>query len=104
MMDDFEASRKPNTVVKKCNEDGTPSFVQKVVKGSRNRLNKGFILGHPGIGKMCFLSYVLVERLLKARPTVLQVGSDSDEYWHFLFDKSGVHLVSHGDGRQPIAS
>ena len=83
MMDDFEASRKPDTVVKKCNEDGTPSFVHKMVKGSRNRLNKGFIfLDHPGIGKTCFLSHVLVERLLKARP---------------LFDKSGVRSVSHDD-------
>ena len=37
--------------------------------------------------------HVLVERLLKAQPTVLQIGGDSDEYFHFLFDKLGVRPV-----------
>ena len=41
----------------------------------------------------CFLSYVLVEHLSGAQPTVLQIGSDSDEYSHILFDKSGIRPV-----------
>ena len=95
MMEDFEASRRPEIgYITKRKDDGTPYTVSRPIKGSRQKVDKAFIFtGHPGIGKTCFLSYVLVERLLKAQPTVLQIGGDSDEYSHFLFDKLGVRPV-----------
>jgi hypothetical protein len=98
MMDKFEASREvldSNHLVIKYNDDGTTSYVSEPLPGGiRRRTDKGFIFsGQPGIGKTCFLSYVLVERLLKARPTVLQVV-DKDAFLHVLFNESGTHLVS----------
>lgn len=58
--------------------------------------------GHPGIGKTCFLSYILLERLLKSKPTVLQVDLSINKKFpahsHFLFDKHGVRIIrSSGD-------
>ena len=99
MMEDFEASRTPESIyTTKRKDDGTPYTVSSPIKGSRQKVDKAFIFtGHPGIGKTCFLSYVLVERLLKAQPTVLQIGGDSDDYYHFLFDKLGVRPVLSGD-------
>ena len=95
MMEDFEASRTPPSIrITKRKDDGTPYTVSRTNKGSRQKVDKAFIFtGLPGIGKTCFLSYVLVERLLKAQPTILQIGDDSDEYSHFLFDKLGVRPV-----------
>ena len=81
MMEDFGASRTPESIyITKRKDDGTPCTVSRPIKGSRQKVDKAFIFtGHPGIGKTCFLSYVLVGRLLKAQPTVLQIGGDSDE-------------------------
>lgn len=99
MMEDFDASRVPASIyITKRKDDGTPYTVSRPIKGSCQKVDKAFIFtGHPGIGKTCFLSYVLVERLLKAKPTVLQIGGDSDDYSHILFDKLGVRPVLSGD-------
>ena len=95
MMEDSEASRTPEMgYITKRKDDGTPYTASRPIKGSRQKADKAFVFtGHPGIGKTCFLSCVLVERLLKAQPTVLQFGGDSDEYSHFPFDKLGVRPV-----------
>ena len=99
MMNDSEASRQLVTVdVEKTNDDGTTYTIRMPIPGTRQKVNRAFIFsGHPGIGKTCFLSYVLVERLLKAQPTVLQTGSDIDGYFHILFDQSGVRRVTSYD-------
>ena len=95
MMEDFEASRTPDSIyVRKRNHDETTYTVSRPIPGSRRKVDKAFIFsGHPGIGKTCFLSYVLVERLLKAQPTVLQIGADGGEYSCILFDKLGVRPI-----------
>ena len=99
MMNESEASRQLVTRnVEKRNEDGTTYTMRMPIPGTRLKVNRAFIFsGHPGIGKTCFLSYVLVERLLKAQPTVLQIGSDVDGYFHLLFDQSGVRRVTSYD-------
>ena len=99
LMNESEASRQLVTMnVEKRNDDGTTYTVRMPIPGTRQKVNRAFIFsGHPGIGKTCFLSYVLVERLLKAQPTVLQTGSDSDGYFHILFDQLGVRRVTSYD-------
>ena len=47
--------------------------------------------GQPGIGKTWFLSFVLVDRLLRGEVTILQYGEDSDA---LLFDGTGVNYLS----------
>ncbi|KAF8273633.1 hypothetical protein EI94DRAFT_1913870 [Lactarius quietus] len=41
-------------------------------KRERGRDGSVFLTGQPGIGKTCFLYYVLVTRLLRAQPTIFQ--------------------------------
>ena len=68
------------------------------IPGARQKVHRDSIFSdHPGIGKTCFLSYALLERLLKAQPTVLQTDSDVDGYFRILFDQSGVRRMSSYD-------
>jgi hypothetical protein len=62
---------------------------------SRLNTDRAVIMtGHPGIGKKWFLSYVLVERLLKSMPTIVQYSWDEIDATHILFDENGARLVT----------
>ncbi|KAA8900248.1 hypothetical protein FN846DRAFT_959161, partial [Sphaerosporella brunnea] len=77
------------------NPDGTRTVRSGVIlDNSRPVDDKAVIIsGNPGIGKTWFLSYVLVERLLNALPTIVQYAATESEAGHILFDKHGVRFV-----------
>jgi RHS (Retrotransposon Hot Spot) family protein len=55
-----------------------------------NKRRPRFVLtGQPGIGKTTFLLYLLIERLQRKSPTVVQTESS----YFLLFDEVGVHRV-----------
>jgi hypothetical protein len=59
-----------------------------------NRKNIILILGQPGIGKTCFLTYVLIRRLLEGKPTIFQVfDGDFTNATHYLINGNGVHQM-----------
>ncbi|KAI5813435.1 hypothetical protein BZA77DRAFT_119709 [Pyronema omphalodes] len=86
---------RPGDVRRVRNEDGTVSLVTD--RRIRQDMEKVFlIIGHPGIGKSLFLSYLLVKRLLLGQPTIFQVServdgvTDCTNVVHFLIDDCGV--------------
>jgi hypothetical protein len=62
------------------------------------------VSGHPGIGKTWFLSYILVERLLRSLPTIVQYAPTDPERVigasHILFDEHGTRFI-HGLTDEP---
>ena len=73
--------------VTKRQQSGEVSIEYKDNPNSRTNAYRAVIMtGQPGIGKTWFLSYVLVERLLRAEATVLQVAANV----HILLDQSGI--------------
>lgn len=71
--------------------------ISKRMKNILQKSGKGTIFTrHPRIGKTCFLSYVLVNRLLCGEPTVLQIGNAKINN-HLLFDHKGVRFVYMND-------
>jgi hypothetical protein len=64
------------------------------------------ILGHPGIGKTWFLTYVLVRRLLEGKTTIFQFGENfgGDRGFiaatHYLIDGNGVRVMN----ERPLSS
>ncbi|KAI0297780.1 hypothetical protein B0F90DRAFT_868504 [Multifurca ochricompacta] len=65
----------------------------------RREISSGGIIvsGHPGIGKTCFLFYLLLRSLCSGRPTALQVRST----YYLLFEDTGVKLYNHKSGSPP---
>ncbi|KAA8893611.1 hypothetical protein FN846DRAFT_1004346 [Sphaerosporella brunnea] len=62
------------------NEDGTRTARYEELENSRLPTDRAIIFtGHPGIGKTWFLSYILVERLLKGLPTIVQYASNEPD-------------------------
>jgi hypothetical protein len=62
------------------NEDGTRTARFEKIENPRLPTDRAVIFtGHPGIGKTWFLSYILVERLLKGQPTIVQYASNDPE-------------------------
>jgi hypothetical protein len=87
---------RPGRMKRKIGADG--NFVMVAYKQMRALSEKAVIFtGQPGIGKSWFLAYILVERLLKGQPTILQVLNPDvkaiNQAKHYLFDNSGVRLV-----------
>ena len=63
---------------------------EKPIVRERKR-SRGFIItGQPGIGKTYFGSLLLVERLLRGLPTVLQLGTPEGDTSHLIFSDGGV--------------
>jgi hypothetical protein len=80
------------------NEDGTHTCRIATSTAIRGKMDRAIIItGHPGIGKTWFLSYVLVERLLRFLPTIVQYGPTDPEHVigasHILFDEHGTRFI-----------
>lgn len=92
-----EASR-PGDRKRVRSEDG--SVVLVADRNLRQEIEKVFlVIGHPGIGKTIFLSYLLVLRLLLGEPTIVQLAerldgaTDIANAVHYLIDDGGVRLM-----------
>jgi hypothetical protein len=65
-----------------------------------NREKITLIVGQPGIGKTCFLTYVLVRRLLEGKPTIFQFADrfpsavNFAEATHYLINRNGVRHMA----------
>jgi len=82
--------------------DGERSRFFEGAKRKRQQDKYAFIITrHPGIGKTFFLSLVLVDRLLRSEPTILQVGS-AGAVQHLLFDTAGVRYISELNDSDPV--
>ncbi|KAI9463495.1 hypothetical protein HD554DRAFT_1319597 [Boletus coccyginus] len=61
------------------------------------------ILGQPGIGKSCFVSYAVVELLRERQPVAVQVTWDEGRTQYILLSENGVHL-HHSTDVDPLTS
>jgi len=64
---------------------------EKPIAREQGKHSRGIIItGQPGIGKTYFGSLLLVERLLRELPTVLQLGTPESGIFHLIFSEGGV--------------